>query len=493
MSFDPVPISLYAGINRGVSEDSLEDGQVQGASNFLFRRRESILRPGLKKIALSGSVAGCIYARSLLEIGQTSFSIYLTGNKVLSIDSSGNVVDRTGGTGALFTTAFANATAVNGIFLVGNNASGGNDFYWDPTIANGSLIGGDGRWRYVTSHTARGVGAFRTSGAANDPISVGWSDQGNPLNWATGGASTAGSAVLSDMTEDITGAFTIRNIIVIPRHTGFHLGYPTGISFPPFRFEPWNRDGVGVFYPETADVSNNVLYFVGEDDVYTFDLQRIQPIGTRIRDDLLPILRSGVIYRGFIARGTFGEARATYNLAPAAASDNKYPHFVYDINEDTWSRCDYDDALLMHCPFYRYPISSGGVSFLGDDGFLRIWDNETACETRAHLEAPTKFVGPLSKDMRCGGVLLKHRNFNESMAVKVTVNGQLFASEIEASERRTLGEDAGDRRWARTWFRSNIVGQGFTTRIDIDPGQRFSTNYLELYIQEAGEYRGRFV
>jgi hypothetical protein len=138
-------------------------------------------------------------------------------------------------------------------------------------------------------------------------------------------------------------------------------------------------------------------------------------------------------------------------------------------------------------------VSQGGLSFIDTSGNLRIWDPSVKCETKSFLESGVTFIGPLTDDVRCDGVLLKHRNFDENMGTKILVNGQLAASEIEAEDRRTIGEDAGDRKWVRSWFRPNIVGQGFTVRVEVDAGQRFATNYLELTAQKAGAFRGRLV
>lgn len=484
----PIPVSK--GINAGMSEDQLQPGEVADAVNFFFSKGEAKTRPGRLNITVTGSPnVNSIYAKTLWRESGLPLTAVMATGKLYSLNDASNLDEITGAGITYGDPHLHNADMVNGVVLVGNHPAG--ILRWDPTTTAYTIMT-DARYRYVAAHLSRAVAAYGLSGTAGAPRTVAYSNSGDETDWVAGPTSSAGASLLVDAPDDITGIFVIKNIVVIARRTGFHLGYPTGISIPPFRFEAWNRRGIGVYFPSTLDYTDNMALFVGEDDVYINDLSKVTPIGAKIRDQLMPALKAGVKYLGFISRNYTGQSRLQYHLFPQNPGNDLIQfHYVYDLYEDNWAKLSYNDAKDLRAAFYRISAVDSTVAILDRNGNLRHWDDRVTLDTDAYLVTPTVQIAELSADGRVDSVILKYRDQGPTAEVRVTC-GVLGQDSVyrESEKKRSLGTESASRRWMRALFHMEISGQMLTMRVDVPAGVRLSIDSLTPRVQGSGEFKG---
>lgn len=498
--YNPHIWRMHRGINMEWNETLLEDGEVADAENFLFERRMAVTRPGLTTKAVTDPITDARYARSLSISGSDPKTLIIGTTKLwrlgfmtlamVEITGAGTTLETDGGTHQTL-----NAEAVNGVVLIGANTGG--ILRWDPAGTTYTVMS-TAPYRYVSGHLSRAVAAFALDGSAGAARKFAWSSAGDETNWTTG---SSGSAILADAPDDITGLFTIRNIVVIARQRGFHLAYPTGISIPAFRLESFNRLGAGFYYPGTIAYEDNFAMGVGRDDVYYTDLQEIRPVGMRIRKELIRLINSGAVYRGFMSRVNSLAPKFKYHLVPLSVASymagQQFPHFVYDVHEDTWSKCHYKDFASLRVWFYYDRVDNGlgifteQVTNVDTDGNLRYWDAGVKCESSSYVQLPTAILGgDITHDRRGEKALLHYRDLGKNTArVVLQAKGSDPATASKTAS-ASLGTSAADESWMRQWFNLGVVGNDFTAKIETDPDSALAADALILEHQEQGKFRG---
>ncbi len=467
--------SPIGGVNLTDGEDVLGDQEVRDSSNFLYERGAARTRPGLNISAVTPSLGSIDFAKSL-SLGVTPMTYVIVGNKLYKL--VGSTATEITGSGITFgSSEFHNGTSVNGEILIANSTGG--LVRWDPTGGTYTILS-NAKYRYVTGHFSRALGAYDTT-ATNGDKKVGWCVTGDIGDWTSIGS---GSNTLSDCPDDITGLGNINNVVVIPRRTGIHLAFPTGYGSNPFRFEAWGRDGSGFPYPSTLCFHSNVLYGVGKDDVYTFDLANLTPIGYKIRDELLQAIHAGVTFRGFVSTLVGCSARTRYHLVP---NSHNWPHYCYDVDERKWSKHSYEASITGGFHFIPSYTTEGFAVF--GSNFIGRWDDSLPCETDSWLKSRTFALGDVDKDHRVVRLLLRYRDQGEGLAncrFAVTLNQE----RREEIQRVVVGSPSASNRWTRAWFNFRLEGQDGEFRVDIPAGQPFSTNLTAIQVVPGGEYRG---
>ena len=477
------PMQLLGGVNGADAENAIGETEFSDAMNMLCERGMTLNRPGLSAASQIISSGAARFAKSFrLNSGGSLVSVAVGNGHAWRINP---IVDLGAFTFGL--PDFDNAAAVNGVVLIGN-VPGGIVRLNPATNAVSQLIP---KYRYVYSHLSRAIAAYDPT-TTNGPITFAWSVTGDETNWTGVGS---GSAVLSDAPDEITGLCTIRNVIVILRRGGMHLGYATGVSLPAFRFETYQRDGAGCNFPSTVACEDNLLCYVGQDDVWTFNLMRLESIGGKIRFELFGYIDAGVLYRGFISRSVSSQAgglrrpRLRYNLVPTQSG---FPHFVYDFLEQRWTRHQYGTIAI-----------NGGFYFIRDNGFEDIalfdgsgnfftWDTTVNCESPGFILTRVVDLEPLDLDWTLHRVLLKYQNLGATDGVTVTAYSMLNNLPTSSEDTQNIGTDPADAKWCRRWFTPIVKGNDFQVRIDVPPGVPFATNALVLKLSRSGEYKGEF-
>lgn len=475
------------GINQEDPEISLKETEVRGAENFLFERQMAITRPGTTAHALA--LGQRIQFGRSFDFGSSVKTVVLGTSKLWSLSSSFAPTEITGAGLTWGAPETLSAESVNGLLVMGGNSGG--IVRWDPTGGTYTVMAA-APYRYVTAHINRIIACYKLGGgdALLDPRTVAWSTAGDETDWTSFGA---GSAVLADSPGEMTGIANVRDVIVIAKTDGFHLGTPTGVSTPAFYWRLHSKNARwGCKYASTFCASQDAVFYVGRSDVFTFQLVgNPQAIGRPIRRELLGYLNAGYLYRGFVSESYGANARPHYHLVPMS-SGITLPHFAFDIEENTWSR-----HLYPFTPYGGwYQLLTGTTSaplLVTDDasGNVNVWDDTQACESESRLRGRRIVLGQLAQNSNIDRVLVQYATLGGSavgpvlLEVQASHGGDPVAQ--TANEQMFTAADVG--RWERQWFDVRVTGQIPRVDITVPSGSACAINYIGTNETPAGAFR----
>lgn len=501
-----VPYSPTGGVNYSAVEDMLEDGEVFDARNFLFESGMALTRPAaVNRFTLTGQTAASVYQKTFLFAPGSWVYIGLTSdNKVWNLGTQ-----ITGAALTLGNPVSHNSALINGVIMLGNNTGG----LINTTVPGGTTytIIATAPFAYVRAHLARAVAAYQLAGgtAATNPFVFAWSVPGDQTTW-TGSTNGSGAIIIADADSAITGLEVIHNVAVIPRATGFHLAYPTGVAIPnAFRMETWTKDRIGAPWSSTIATSNNMMFFVGEDDVYTFDLINFKSIGKKIRNVLIPQI-SGLnnttqFFKGFVTTRQGNGLTSRYQAQPRLryhllqVGANPTNHYIYNVDEGNWSVHQY--SFQATAPFDDLigfgggPVVFSGPAFVDNSnpGNFISWSNASPCEQASFLTGPVHQVQQREIDVTLQRILVSARDLG---ATNITVSfvNKLASATGTGSVQKSFGIN-NDSRLIREWFdffskSSQPTGQSFQVTISVPANNAFATNYYNLRFTLGGDFRG---
>lgn len=515
-----IPYRPSGGVNYYPEPYLLGESEVADSRNFLFERGKARVRPGLIQKTRSGaSVVGQPllfasadtygYAPFPLLVCHNSSTGFLKLYYVYESESFHTTSEITGANvaGTKFLTPTTHPTLANGAVLL---AVGEKIVNIDPLALTYTLISQS--YHYVTTNISRAVAGYEKLGA-DGFRQIGWSQAGSVTSWTGDGS---GVLLLSDARGPITGLTSLKNVVVVGRRKGFHLGYNTGVSTPALRFEVFSH-GDGAF-PGTLVSSNDCCYFANYNGAFKFDLHSFENIGLPIRDlisrEALGWTLSEKVNAppypylepiGFLSSsyGPGGLVHTYYNLLyqrvkvdPWYASNSNNLHFLYDLDEKVWSVCDYGSSMIGGGTSVRSsPTDQGG----GKSGLMLVsndsppsifsWDDSIPCERGGYLLSRTFVIGSEEDEWKVTRLLLKYKNFGAS-TVTITIECDLSGELIQQQFQLAIGLDVHLHRWLRKWVNPEIRGNSFTIRVDVPENQRFEVGALNLTTEDTpGEFR----
>lgn len=492
--------------------------------NFLFQQKKIRTRPALVGSAKTGITAGsfAVYAKGFLEA--TNYTNLLisdltdSGQLYRMNNGPGTQVALTGPATTLGGASFHNAELVNGVVLVGNNGAAGI-LRWDISAGDAyTALGATAPFRYVTGMLSRAVGAYDpTIGVDQGSRTVGWSVAGDETTW-TGATNGSGLAVLSDIPDEITGIATLHNTLVVCRRYGFHLGFQTGLAFPAFRFEMFSRKGPGVFFPRTLATdnemsngysNNEVVYFVGNDDIYTFDLNKITAIGGNMKQTILASVVTASATnpaQGFITRVVLGGAQRSYYHLFIPGNGAAAIHYIFDIETQVWSQQRYSDTTVVneHQDVMWNMVDRGSNSEIGP-GMLTHpgsaspikvwnWDDSQLLTAGTTIQSGVIAVGDdLTNDYTLQRALLSvNRSQANQPLITMTLDNSLNDTPQTESKTKTIPATLPTNFWQRAWFDlGRMVGQNFVITLTTDGASGgYEFDSVVLTFAKEAQYRG---
>lgn len=129
-------------------------------------------------------------------------------------------------------------------------------------------------------------GRIVVGGILNEPSTIVWCEKGRFDHWDPAVWPGAGSRVLADSPDWIQSMRKLGEYLIVFKERSTLIGSKTGLVDPPFRFDPAPGQGIGLAAPNSIGDLGTELIFLGWDDVYVFSLNTIQPVGTRIKQEL---------------------------------------------------------------------------------------------------------------------------------------------------------------------------------------------------------------
>lgn len=122
-------------------------------------------------------------------------------------------------------------------------------------------------------------------GASEENYSlIQWSSKGQWDDWST--ASGGGFTVIGDSPDWIQAMRRLGDNLIVYKERSIYVGRKTYLSDPPLRFDPAPGQGIGLAAPNSVGDLGEEHLFLGWDDVYAFSLKQLQPIGTRVKEEM---------------------------------------------------------------------------------------------------------------------------------------------------------------------------------------------------------------
>lgn len=499
MATEFVPHPLVGGLNLDSPSDSIRDGEVADANNFIFNRGRMKTRFGVTSNTLSGT--GILtFARYIAApygggfVGALYYFMHSSANVVrFYIQGTGEI------TGAGTYTPMSSCV-VNAAILFANQI---NISRYMVGAATYTVIAKEAR--YVTGFNARAI----TGGEASYANRVSWSVVGDETDFVGVGS---GHTDLSDSATWIGGLGVLNDTLVICRPDGFHFGYPTGQGAMPYRFESRTRDGIGVHPWTRPTFFDDTLFFVGADDVYLLSGQGLKSIGGTNKNTILGYINNGVkVYECYATTRFSGETGVFLHLIPhwtyigaspytrALNQRARLPHLVYNLVEDKWMKFYYPGYFEGGFPAVYTdpsgPISSDVVSrsldfCIGGEGTQQYYtlDSAVSLEEEAWVQSKTFLIGSPTRDMTLRRALLRYRDTG-AHEVKVECSADLNENRWGQEQVVAIG-GKNDGKWKRKWVNLQGMGNDFEYRITVPPGNHLETNMIGGMYEPAPEYQG---
>lgn len=123
-------------------------------------------------------------------------------------------------------------------------------------------------------------------GTEDNRSEVRWSSKGRWDWWDPGTYPDAGSYVLGDSPDWIQAGRRLGDYLIIYKERSIYIGRKSLIDDPAIYFDPAPGQGIGLAGPNTVGDLGEEHIFLGWDDVYVFSLRNLEPVGTRIKQEL---------------------------------------------------------------------------------------------------------------------------------------------------------------------------------------------------------------
>jgi hypothetical protein len=123
-------------------------------------------------------------------------------------------------------------------------------------------------------------------GVLDSYTTVQWSSKGRFDHWDTATYADTGSQVIGDSPDWILTMKKLGEYLIVYKERSIYIGRKSFLADPALIFDPAPGQGIGLAAPNSVGDLGEEHIFLGWDDVYVFSLKGIDPIGTRIKEDL---------------------------------------------------------------------------------------------------------------------------------------------------------------------------------------------------------------
>lgn len=176
-------------------------------------------------------------------------------------------------------------------------------------------------------------------GSTRDPLGIIWSKEGDPEDWTD---STAGSGILIETKDFITGLGVVGASLVIYKTDSLAFGHRTGVSATPVSIpQTRERRGIGCVAPYSIVDFMGTNAFIGRNDFYIIEGDYPVAIGGKIRDkffDIVDLDDMKTVY-GF-------ENNITNEICWLASTSEGDLCFAWDYKLKEWNVYDFAVDLI---------------------------------------------------------------------------------------------------------------------------------------------------
>jgi hypothetical protein len=422
--------------------------------------------------------------------------------------------------------AFNQKTYVMGTIDSGNNLEVLEIDNFTNTVTAHNLPGSNvelrGRPFIVFAHLSRLFYVDPGGGSSGSIVpTVYWSKIGDATVWT--GHFTAGNVQLAEADDGVVAGGVCKNLIVLARPSGFHIGSPTGNAELPYDWKAINKAGIGCAYPESFVIWGDLIFFCGTADVYQYDLSGLTAIGEGITAQLFALTTLyGMTIRAFVTESYANKHRPQLHLLPTFAPSTYrqaggsvdppeldltiLPHFVYDILEKKWTTHIYDAAADDDYPLEGVPLYMaspnpnttlqmilnhrvGLVRRTATGAAYMIWDGlaEPECESVAQF---------VTGQIDFGDPTVEHKICRMLFMVRTSADNQNFTVSITYEQGNTF-QSTGDMTvnvpdggpWQRVWLNKILVGNFFEMTVTCPAGVQWLFKSVLFEVDSGQEVR----
>lgn len=349
-----------------------------------------------------------------------------------------------------------------------------------------------------------------------------WSKIGDPTVWT--GHFTTGNVRLQEASDGIRAMGVMKNMVIIARPTGFHVGVPTGNGSNPYDWKAITRLGQGCIYPESFIIYGDLCFFVGQSNVYMYDMQSVTAIGDGITGELFTWLTwKGFGVKAFITETYNWKTQAQLHLIPTFSPTTytnggaagtipsidlaNMPHFVFDLAEKKWSRHIYDGAvndtyplegfpMLWDAPIVGNPNTGARPTFprpciirrpaAGPSQYM-MWDPFTGngCESVQTFTTGTFVPGEdPSVEMKLDRFMFVARSMTDNLVVAVELTYMQGNVQKTANFNFTI---VSSGIYSRVWVNKVVVGNLFEFKFTIPANSSVQVRQILFEFDEKGQ------
>lgn len=196
--------------------------------------------------------------------------------------------------------------------------------------------------RYMDYYAGRLVGGWlaENPGPTNYAFRVRWSDDVSLSNWTTG---TSSYLDIHEVSGPITGLLNHSNGCMVYKENAIFRLFETGLRLPVFGYN-LAAQGVGCVADQTLKAVSGQHFFLGRDDVYSFDgASQPRPIGSVIREELFSQIDWSKIRRAFAL--VYRDFSEYWLFVPTKGYDWPGIVYVYNYLFDTWTKQTLSDPI----------------------------------------------------------------------------------------------------------------------------------------------------
>ena len=369
----PFPAPLK-GLHYNLGGPLIEDMEMTQCSCVSIDSKQNIAKtfgysPLGSNLPLDSMITGFeeVFLTSGIEylIAQTLTKIYYY--EVVS----GNWIDVSGSFS--FTGDFSNlfSNEIVNDFLVMTN---GKDVMkkWVPTTSITTLGGTPPIAKYIKKFKNYLVAGNTIESGNQYPQRIRWSDTGLPESWTPGAGSNAGYQDLTEGVDFITGIDLLGDWIIVFKERSIYAGYLSGTPGEIFAFD-MKVDGTGCAAGSTIGSVKNFLFFMGFDNIYSFDGLNINTIGDNVKDEIFSLLNPAAIGQSFAL--VIDNLDEYHLFIPTGTNTYCDTEFIYNYRLNSWTR-----ALknVTRSGYYTKLTASTWDSAIGTwDAQTARWDDRT--------------------------------------------------------------------------------------------------------------------
>ena len=214
--------------------------------------------------------------------------------------------------------------------------------YQNNIVSDTTICGA--RYLFQLAQTLLMADTFETGGEF--PQRVRWCATGDPTAWDPNTNVGAGFDDLLDVSDIITGAFTIGSVAYLLRKNGITQITPTGNGIQPFNFNHlWAAEqGMGQYFPGTYATYGSTGFMLAQDNVYLITPTSINTIADKVIEAIMGDIYDGAytdpsspkLFAWVLASKQAQQPYLTYELAIAGAEDCVI--WSYSLKGQNWMR-----------------------------------------------------------------------------------------------------------------------------------------------------------